>query len=466
MKFIIARKELLEMMRDGRFRLSAGLIFLLLMLAVITGWNRYESVHQQQSEAQKSAREHFLTQGVKNPHSAAHFGVYAFQPSLPLSFVDGGVSPYTGVAVWLEAHKQDDFKYKPAQDGTVLQRFGEMSAAMVLQILLPLLIVLLTFAAWGGEREQGTLRQVLSAGVRPIDLIQGKALGVVVTMAVLIVPAALIGSVLLVAREPGNFQDELLRIAFLALFYSLYLGAFVGLALAVSARARSPRSALVGLLAFWIFNCLVAPRVMTDLSRAVHPTPSAFEFSQSTDRDLKLAHSEKQADLFRRDLLARYGVKSLDKLPISFSGASLQHSEETGNEVFDRHHHDLWSRYEKQTRFQEAGALIAPLLSVRSLSMGLAGTDFDQHRRFAISAENYRREFIAKLNGDLIHNSVGKSTYLRGNEFWQQIPAFHFDVPTVWTVLNDHQMSILLLALWTTGCGLLAWTGAAKMRIE
>ena len=40
-----------------------------------------------------------------------------------------------------------------------------------------LLIVLLTFGALAGERERGTLRQVLSLGVRPRDLVLGKALG-------------------------------------------------------------------------------------------------------------------------------------------------------------------------------------------------------------------------------------------------------------------------------------------------
>ena len=75
---IIARKELLEMMRDGRFRLSAGIIFVLLVLSIMTGWRRYEIVHEQQLEAQRSAREHFLTQGTKNPTPPHTFACMRF----------------------------------------------------------------------------------------------------------------------------------------------------------------------------------------------------------------------------------------------------------------------------------------------------------------------------------------------------------------------------------------------------
>ena len=68
--------------------------------------------------------EHWETQGEKNPHSAAHYGVYAFKPRLALSFVDEGVDSFTGTSVWLEAHRQNDFLLRPAQEATAVQRIG------------------------------------------------------------------------------------------------------------------------------------------------------------------------------------------------------------------------------------------------------------------------------------------------------------------------------------------------------
>jgi ABC-2 type transport system permease protein len=58
--------------------------------------------------------------------------VYAFKPRLPLSFVDTGMDSFTGAAIWGEAHYQNPSRFRPAEDGTALQRFGELTAALVL----------------------------------------------------------------------------------------------------------------------------------------------------------------------------------------------------------------------------------------------------------------------------------------------------------------------------------------------
>jgi ABC-2 type transport system permease protein len=78
----------------------------------------------QRVEAQESARKQWLGQGDKNPHSAAHYGSFAFRPKSTFSFLDFGTDTYTGTSVQLEAHKQNDILFSQAQDATVLLRFG------------------------------------------------------------------------------------------------------------------------------------------------------------------------------------------------------------------------------------------------------------------------------------------------------------------------------------------------------
>ncbi len=185
----IAAKEMREVFRDGRFRALSAVILTLLVASLALGWKRYVEVSQQHEAARKATRQNWLAQGTKNPHSAAHYGVYAFKPRNVLSFVDQGVDPYTGVAVWLEAHKQNDFKYRPVQDANALARFGDLTAAAVLQILVPLLIVLLAFSAFAGEREQGTLRQLLAIGIPRQSLVAGKAAGLAAAMSLVLIPA-------------------------------------------------------------------------------------------------------------------------------------------------------------------------------------------------------------------------------------------------------------------------------------
>jgi ABC-2 type transport system permease protein len=469
----IARKEITEMVRDGRFRWAAAIVFGLLAAALLLGWQHRRDVNSQHEAARRATREQWLTQGSKNPHSAAHYGVYAFKPKMPLSLVDRGIDPWVGVAAWLEAHKQNEFRYRPAQDATAVQRFGELTGATVLQVLIPLMIVLLTFSTFSAERELGTLRQLLSLGVGRSNLAAGKALGVGAALGALLVPATLLGVLALaLTSENGEFLASGIRMALMATSYLVYFGAMIAVCLGVSAWARSSRLALTSLLGFWIFNSLIAPRAVADIAKVLHPTPSAFEFAQRMELALRDGMDEVSAraarnERLKQSLFKKYNVSKIEDLPVNFGGLALQAGEEHGNEVFDKAYSELWDTFSKQEQVHRLASLAAPLLGIRSLSMALAGTDFAQHVHFAGAAEQYRRMIQREMNNDIGYNAAGvQGVYLRGRELWQKIPDFHYEAPGAAWVLSRQQSTILLLLVWTAGAIVLALSAARRLRAE
>ncbi len=123
------------------------------------------------------------------------------------------------------------------------------------------------------------MRQLLSLGVRPVDLLLGKALTSVCILIFLLLLASAGLAVGLALFEPhrlGEASGLGLRLAGMVLAYTLYLLGFLALALAVSARARSSRAALVGLLGFWLLNSFLVPRWVTDVVRNADPLPTAL----------------------------------------------------------------------------------------------------------------------------------------------------------------------------------------------
>jgi ABC-2 type transport system permease protein len=98
----IARKEFIEMLRDGRFRWAGALVFSLLLTALVLGWQHHRDIKRQHDLAQAETRDQWLKQPAKNPHSAAHYGIYAFKPKLLPGLLDRGVDPYTG---WKRTNK-------------------------------------------------------------------------------------------------------------------------------------------------------------------------------------------------------------------------------------------------------------------------------------------------------------------------------------------------------------------------
>src|SRR4030088_1023766 len=95
----IARKEFVELLRDGRFRSAAAVVIALLVTALIAGAYYQRDLVGQQRAAQAAEQACWYAQEPKNPHSAAHYGLYAFKPRLAPAFLDPGVDPYTGTLV-------------------------------------------------------------------------------------------------------------------------------------------------------------------------------------------------------------------------------------------------------------------------------------------------------------------------------------------------------------------------------
>jgi ABC-2 type transport system permease protein len=325
MIWCIARKEIIDHFRDGRFRVSSAIIGAVLATGLLTGWAAYRDATHERARAQRTAREQWLAQGDKNPHSAAHYSIYAFRPVGTLAFVDQGVTPYVGLAAWLEAHKQNDFSYRPARDATAAGRFGSLTAAVILQILLPLLIISMGFSACAGERESGTWRQLLSLGVSPGTIASGKVLGLSATLATILVPATIVCAAVLTFAESAS--GSLGRAALMAVAYLLYLATWILITLLVSATARSSRAALLLLLAGWMVT-LVLPRITSDLARSLYPTPSALSFGARVAADMRNGidgHNpadKRAAELLTR-VLAEYKVDREEHLPINFMGISL-----------------------------------------------------------------------------------------------------------------------------------------------
>jgi ABC-2 type transport system permease protein len=467
----IARKELVEMARDGRFRAAAAIVGALLLAALLTGLAQQRDRAREVAAAERLDRQVWNGQGAKNPHSAAHYGVYAFKPAPPLSFADRGLTAYVGETVWLEAHWQNLASHRPAEDRTALQRFGELTAATVLQLLLPLVIVLLAFSAFSGEREGGTLRQLATLGVPGRTLALGKALGVAGALSLILVPATAAGALVLSLAAPGNWTATLSRAAIMAVAQMLYLASFLGISLAASALLPSSRLALVGLLGFWILNGLLVPRLVADLSERIQPVPTATAMWAAMREDMASGiDGHNPADARSRELekktLEQYGVSKVADLPVSFAGISLQAGEEYANLVFDKHYGALWDAYARQARMHLAGALVAPFLAVRSVSMGLAGTDLAQHRHFVTAAEGYRRDLQRFLNGEMTRRAKGLDFGYRSDPaFWASAPRFEYVPPSLSLVLREQAPALGLLALWAmTAAAAAAWA-AARIRI-
>jgi ABC-2 type transport system permease protein len=465
----IAAREFLDVARDGRLRVIAGLLVALLVAAAAVGSIEARRVAADRTAAAKTTRTQWNDQPSRNPHGAAHFGMYAVRPAGPLTAVDRGLDRYLGTAVYMEAHYQNPVRYRPAEDGTAVDRMAELTVAGILQLLIPLLIVLLTFGAFAGEREAGTLRQLLSLGVPRRAFLVGKALGIAAVLAVVAVPAALVGALALsVSVDASGLAHVGTRSVLMAGGYVLYYVACLGLGLAVSAIAPSSRVALLVLTGWWAVTGFVVPVIASDLAERLYPTPTASEFWHAVKQDLDRGvdgHNPRTAryDAFKQQVLARYGVSRVEDLPVNFTGLAYLESERYGDMVFDRHYSRLADRYAQQQRVHDVLAIVAPVIAIRSWSTAMAGSDLAHHRGFAQAAEAFRRRLNRLLNEDLAYKGARPGLYMADTSLWRRVPRFEYETPDAWWAAGERQASLLLLGGWALAAVILAGAGARRL---
>ncbi|MCW5911029.1 MAG: DUF3526 domain-containing protein [Cyclobacteriaceae bacterium] len=470
MIFTIAFKELKERLREGRFRVMAIVMIALLAVAVMISNNYYQWVNRQHTEARENARSVWVSQDAKNPHSAAHYGTYAFKPKYPLSLIDQGIDKYAGVSIYLEGHTRNEARYMAAQDQAAISRFGDLTPDFVLLFIIPLFIILTGFDAFTSERESGTLRLLKSQGVSSVTLAAGKWLGLFAAVLLIIVPVFILSIYFLSkAKDFGEFNAGVLALLFL--FYLAYYAVFSNLTLIVSAWAKKSGISLVVLLAVWMVACLGMPKAASRFAESISPYPTQSQFMAAVAEDERNGldgHDpfSTQAKKLEEETLKKYGVDSLHKLPFNWDGYLMQRGEEHTAEIFDKHYGQLKTIHENQANVYRLASVLSPYLPARFLSMALCRTDYTAHAHFSDAAEKYRLALMDNLNTHFAENSkYGDWAYKADKSFYAGIPDFSYEPKSYGDIIHANLGGIGVLLAWLAVSALLVVWSVRKMNI-
>ncbi|WP_422860331.1 ABC transporter permease [Flagellimonas sp. S174] len=446
-------KETKELMREGRVRIAFFIVVLLLGIAVWISARQYQNVNEQYESATAAERGLWDNQGEKNPHSAAHYGTYAFKPKYPLSLVDQGVDKYAGTSIFLEAHKRNEAQFSAATDQTGLARFGDLTPDFILLFIIPLLIVLLGYNSFTKEREMGTLTLLKSQGISNWKWMLGKWTALFLPIFAISLVLFLFAGILLSSlKDFGVFNWGSLFM--MLLVFTIYYMIFTNVVLLISALTKKSGISLVVSLCVWIVTCLAAPKAASNIAESKHPYPTRQEFAANVLKDKKEGldgHNpwSKEAKLLEQEVLKKHGVDSLHQLPFNFDAYRMQKGEEHEAEVYFKHYNYLKDQYTKQSKVYRSLAAISPYLPTRFLSMSIAHTDYATHWDFADAAEEYRIATQKFLNDNFAQNSeYGNWRYQADAEFWKTLPKFEYDPPELNAILSRNSSNLWIMGIW------------------
>lgn len=405
----------------------AGLAVLLLatLLANAGGLARDQADKARVAAAERAR---WLGQEAKDPHSAAHYSIYAFKPAPALALLDLGIEPYVGQAVWLEAHVQNDLLYRPQADATPLERSGLRHPASLLIAFAPLAAFVLALSGVARERERSTLRLALGAARDPRRLALGKYLAIwLALLLVLLLPLA-VGALLC---APGWSGDTLLRLGSWVAAMAIYLAIAAAAAVAVALRARGLRTALAALFGAWAVFALALPRLASSVAEALQPLPPTQSVKQQLLDEAPAFWSAETSRANEAAILAKAGAASRDALGGNYRGLELDLAERHSHAVFDRVLGAFYDRVLAQDAAYRAQSWLSPAIAINQLSMALSGTDFAQHRPFVDAAEHYRRALVNRMNEQVAaHGPDASGKAHQGDAaLWAAQPAFTYAPP-------------------------------------
>jgi ABC-2 type transport system permease protein len=462
----LVRLEIVNLLRDSRLVAALATFAAVFLLSGVTALVDLRQDARIKAEVAAAERDRWLRQGEKDPHSAAHYSVYAFKPARPLQTIDPGIVPYVGEAVWLEAHLQNDLLFRPQQDANSFERLGVVDPAGLLIRFGPLAVFLLAFAVAAREREHGVLGLALGTAPARGGYFATKVVSVLAAALVtLVVPVTLTGVVGIATTTA--YIDDIVRLAGWTLAAIAYTGVLATIAVCVCVIARSVRTAFAGLLVLWVVLVLAALPAASAASEWWHPLPSFQQMKLVLAEEAPAYWTPETGAEQIAGILRRYGAAREEELEqtVNIRGAQLDVAERHAQAVFDREIGGFYDRVQSQDRVYAHLGWLSPAVAFEATSAAITGTDFFHHRHFIDAAEHYRRALVNRMNADLIPNpAVAGREHTNDINLWAQVPAFDYEPLGASRGFLSALPGVVALAGWLVGAT--ALLGAAMTYVR
>ena len=441
----------------GYFRnklfLYVGVFFcFFLCLVAFLGIIQNNKLNAEQELAHEHIRSQWDEMEASNPHSAAHYGTYAFKPVSVLNSIDEGINSVTGNVLRLEGHRQNDIVFSEASQSLMISKFGKLKPSLIFQFIIPLLLIFFSFNTYMSERNSGRLKLMLVQGASLRKVVFSKVLSIWFIGLFLL----LITLFFQLLFNINNLNSDIfIRLFILFLSYSFYYLILINITVLLSVIFKSSTAALSLTVLTWVFWTIFFPTIMGNTTEKLSPLPTRIEFKEAMSEDRSKGidgHNPRgeRRDALEKATLEKYNVDKLEDLPINFSGIVMQEDEEYGNMVWDKHFGDLYSQLEKQKSNYQLSGFINPFASLQNLSMGSSGSDMFHHLDFLTKAETYRRIFIKTLNDEYAFggSKTGERGWKATNEFFRSVKDFKYELPTFFSLYSKYLIDVIIILFW------------------
>ena len=400
----LVQKELLHHLLDFRFISVFLLCTVLSVLSVYVGIRSYVPRLEEYNRRSESIQS-FFKRSVENNRSRGlqAFGYTWIKRPEVLSSVVHGLSGKIGREVNIHHKGLFQFDRSLFSADPIHSLFGILDFAYIVEIILSLCVLLLTYDAVCGEKEGGTLRLYQSFPVRKSSLAMAKIGGSTIAVLVPFVFSFLLAwAVLMIFPDTGLRAEDWGRLVFLMVIFSLYLIVFAAFGLFVSALTHRRLNAFLGLLGLWTVWVFIVPNLGVGTAQVIEPVDSIYEQEKMVHKVRWKMHTELQpeGEAWKRRFMQRHGIVE-SEWPYISSDLHKQHGVEWRQHIasFETEYYSrlrpLMIERRNQVRRQQNLAVtlstISPLSALNFASMDLARTGTAHQERLENALDAYHQ---------------------------------------------------------------------------
>ena len=279
MIWIIARKEILLNLLSLRFTLTFLLVVSLFIASGFVFVGKYEiEISEYRRETNKDLSEFskhadhlnsipYYRQTLYRRPKVLGLCAEGFERSLPNQFKVDAFSVYLP-----EIKTRANF---------LLPRFADVDWVFIISFVLSFVALLLTYDSFSGERENGTLRLLMSHPVPRESVVIGKYVGAFLTLMISLLLGVLLNLLIIHASDLISFGGGAwMKVVAVLLLSLVYLSIFILLGILVSSRTERSATSMVVLLFLWVGLVILIPSCGRIVSEKFRTVPDRMEIDR------------------------------------------------------------------------------------------------------------------------------------------------------------------------------------------
>lgn len=382
----IISKEMREIIGSMKFAVIFAVCATLILLSFYVGAKSYK-VNQEQYEAANAENLRQL-EGLTD-----WFGIQQhriFLPPQPLEALVTGISYDIGRTTAIQGRGELTATDSRFNEDPIFAIFRFLDLGFIFQIVISLFAILLGYDAISGEKERGTLRLAFANAVPRATYILGKLIGSFMALAVPLIIAIGLGSLLLPLLGVPMSASDWVRLSLINLAGLLYFAAFLTLSVFISSVTQRSSNSFLLLLVIWIVAVMIVPRASVLMAGRYVDVPSVDHIASQKSMMRAQQWQEHRGDFTS---FKPSDTDDPDKMMDEMNRFMEDRADERDKKMLEftsRLNEERFNRQQVQQRLAFNLARISPAASLRFATAALAGTSLDLKNHYHDEAMDYQ----------------------------------------------------------------------------